>query len=224
MVWAGLADWPNSGCPTVVNQLILFTRYPQPGMAKTRLIPVLGEAGAATLSQQMTEHTLAQVQALQRLEPIEVEIRFAGGTVELMRRWLGESWHYVPQGEGDLGDRLLRSLQSAVARGASHTVIIGTDCPELTAALLQQAFTALTQVDLVLGPAVDGGYYLIGLRQPMPALFQTICWSTDVVLQQTLAIAQQLQLTVSLLPPLSDVDRPEDLACWQRVSTAAPLT
>lgn len=201
------------------ERLIIFTRYPQPGTAKTRLIPALGEAGAAALSRQMTEHTLAQVFALQQAYSVQAEVWFAGGTVDLMRQWLGQDWCYVAQGEGDLGDRLVRSCRFAFTAGCQRVVIIGTDCPELSPSLLVQAFTHLHQHDVVLGPAQDGGYYLIGLRQFTPELFAGVAWSTAAVLQQTQAIATQLGLTVSVLPVLSDVDTPKDLALWERIST-----
>jgi len=201
----------------VSDRLILFTRYPQPGKAKTRLIDALGESGAATLSQQMTEHTLAQVNQLQARHSVSVEIRFADGSVSLMQQWLGETWVYIPQGEGDLGDRLIRALESAFQSGSERIVIIGSDCPELDASLLQQAFTHLRQHDLVIGPAIDGGYYLIGLRRFVPELLTGITWSTSQVFAQTLKIAVELNLSIAQLPTLSDVDYPQDLEIWQRV-------
>ena len=93
-------------------------------------------------------------------------------------------------------------------------VLIGTDCPDLNAQLIAEAFQALGEHDLVLGPAIDGGYYLIGLRRLIPELFTGIPWSTSAVLRQTLRIAQKLELAVAQLPLLSDVDRPEDLPIW----------
>ena len=196
------------------QKLIVFTRYPEPGKAKTRLIPALGEAGAAALSRHMTEHTLTQVQQLSLKETLSVEVCFAGGTVDLMRQWLGQGWIYTHQGEGDLGDRMARSLQTAFNSGVQRTIIIGTDCPDLNNSLLETAFQALDTHDLVLGPTVDGGYYLIGLSRFIPELFTGIAWSTSTVLPQTLTIAETLRLAIAQLPKLSDVDYPEDLAVW----------
>lgn len=200
-----------------VDRLIIFARYPEPGKAKTRLIPALGAEGAATLYRQMAEHTLVRVQQFQFRHPLCVEIRFAGGDRELMRRWLGTELMYTIQGEGNLGERMSRSLQSAFNSGVQRTVIIGTDCPELDAPLLEQAFSELERHDLVLGVAADGGYYLIGLRRFVPELFTGIAWSTAEVLRQTVEIATGLGLTIAYLPTLADVDYPEDLAVWQRV-------
>lgn len=191
--------------------LIIFTRYPEPGKTKTRLIPALGAEGAATLQRQMTEHTLAQVKELQAKRLVSVEVYFVGGNQQLMQSWLGTSVIYRQQGDGDLGRRMAIAFQTALEAGKQRVVVIGTDCPDLKAQLMVKAFHALEQHDLVLGPAQDGGYYLIGLCRLIPQLFTGISWSTAEVLQQTMSIAQRLELAVAYLPRLSDVDRPEDL-------------
>jgi rSAM/selenodomain-associated transferase 1 len=201
-----------------LDRLILFTRYPEPGKAKTRLIPALGAEGAAALHQQMADHTVGQVRMFQLQHPLCVEVRFAGGNRDLMQRWLGSDWMYTGQGEGDLGDRMGRSFQSAFNAGVNRVLLIGTDCPDLDALLLEQAFCQLQHHDLVLGPASDGGYYLIGLRRWIPPLFSGIEWSTAGVLERTLAIAEDLNLSVALLPVLSDVDYPADLKIWHRIA------
>lgn len=206
-------------------RLIVFTRYPQPGKAKTRLIPVLGAEGAAALQRQMTELTLNQVQKAMNLHRFTVEIWFAGTTSpELdrtsMQNWLGRNWVYQTQGAGDLGTKLSQAFQVAFAEGMKRVVTIGTDCPELDTNILIQAFRALEDHDLVLGPATDGGYYLIGLRQFVPELFADIAWSTAVVLQQTIDIAEQAGLSIAYLDALTDIDRPEDLPVWQTAQAA----
>jgi uncharacterized protein len=206
-------------------RLVVFTRYPIPGQTKTRLIPRLGAEGAAQIQRQLTEHTLAIVQDLMTLcrsqqACLGVDIWFTGGDRALMQAWLGEQWHYVNQGGGNLGDRLIRAFQSSDT-GIAGTVVIGIDCPGITAQTLWNAFMMLGNHDLVIGPATDGGYYLIGMTHPIPDLFSGITWSTDQVLAQTLAIAHRLDLTVAALEPLSDVDHPEDLAVWHRVQTTA---
>lgn len=199
------------------DRLIIFARYPEVGKAKTRLIPALGPEGATALYRQLAEYTLAQVHAFQLRYPVDIEVRFAGGTQELMQRWLGQDLLHTEQGAGDLGERMARSLQAAFAAGATRSVIIGTDCPQLDAAILQTAFAQLEQHDLVLGPAQDGGYYLIGLRRVVPALFAEIAWSTAAVFAQTVELAEQLGLAIALLPTLSDIDYPEDLEVWHQI-------
>lgn len=205
----------------IVERLIVFTRYPEPGKAKTRLIPALGAEAAADLHRQMTEATLAQIKPLQQSRSLTVEVWFTGGDRVQMQAWLGADLLYQPQPEGDLGDRMAQAFQAAFDSGVEAAIIIGTDCPALTDAVLAQAFQALRQTDLVLGPATDGGYYLIGLRQVVPDLFQSIAWSTDRVFQQTVAIASKLHLSLTSLPTLTDVDRPEDLPVWEQTRTVS---
>ncbi|KAM3095816.1 TIGR04282 family arsenosugar biosynthesis glycosyltransferase [Phormidesmis sp. 146-12] len=204
--------------------LIIFTRYPEPGKAKTRLIPALGPQGAAALHRQMTEQTLTEVRHLQTLRPVAVEVRFSGSDLfespargrDQMQAWLGKDLSYSSQHSGDLGDRLSQAFQSAFDRSAKSVIAIGTDCPDLDASILAIAFEKLQTHDLVLGAATDGGYYLIGLRHFMPDLFVGVAWSTAIVLQQTVAIAEKLGCSIAYLPVLSDVDRPEDLKPEQR--------
>jgi rSAM/selenodomain-associated transferase 2/rSAM/selenodomain-associated transferase 1 len=220
------------------QRLIVFTRYPEPGKTKTRLIPALGPYGAAHVQRQMTEHALGQVRRFQQFPPqslvpplpespmpfpsqspaiTDIEVRFAGGNQTLIQNWLGQDLFYQYQGEGELGVRLARAFAAAFTEGMERVVAIGIDCPQLGPAEFAQAFAALEHHDLVLGPAADGGYYLIGLRWFVPSLFEQIDWGSDRVLQQTLAAAQSAQLSVGQLGTLTDVDRPDDLSVWLQV-------
>jgi uncharacterized protein len=189
------------------NCLIIFTRYPEPGKTKTRLIPALGEEGAAQLHRRMAEHMVQQA----RLLSCTIEVWYVGGTEELMQDWLGEGLLYREQPVGDLGDRMCGAFRSAFDQGYQSVMIVGTDCPGLTTDFLAQGFAALQNQVVIIGPAIDGGYYLIGLQRLVPELFQGVAWSTSSVFSETLAIAQQLQLPTYLLPPLSDIDLPDDL-------------
>lgn len=191
--------------------LIIFTRYPERGKTKTRLIPLLGAEGAARFQRQMTQQTLAQVKELKAFRPLSVEVHFAGGNQQLMQDWLGSDIIYRQQSEGDLGRRMALAFKDSFSAGMTSVVIIGTDCPDLKAQLMVKAFHALEQNDLVLGPALDGGYYLIGQRRLIPELFTGISWSTAEVLVQTISIAERLDLAIAFLPLLNDIDRPEDL-------------
>ncbi|MGB0560469.1 MAG: TIGR04282 family arsenosugar biosynthesis glycosyltransferase [Spirulinaceae cyanobacterium] len=199
--------------------LIVFTRYPEPGKTKTRLIPGLGAEGAAQLQREMTEHTLHQAERWRKeRDDRQIDIHFAGGNHRLMRQWLGENWVYVPQAEGDLGDRLIAATAPHFShRQSSSVLVIGIDCPGIDADVLSQAETALTTQGVVLGPTEDGGYYLIGLNSWFPELFQDIAWSSEQVFAQTCDRARQLQLTIATLPKLRDVDYPEDLEVWKEI-------
>lgn len=189
------------------NRIIIFTRYPEPGKTKTRLISALGEQGAAQLQKKLTEYTLREVSKLEA----DIQVYFSGGNEALMQDWLGNTYQYYPQSNGDLGERLIAALEESFTPEIEKIVIIGIDCPELNADLINEAFEKLSSNDLVLGKAEDGGYYLIGLRHFLPELFQGIDWGTSVVLQQTIAIAETMRLAISYLPMLNDIDVPEDL-------------
>ncbi|MGB7251631.1 MAG: TIGR04282 family arsenosugar biosynthesis glycosyltransferase [Phormidesmis sp.] len=212
--------------------LFLFTRFPQPGHTKTRLIPSLGAVGAAILQRQMSEHLLRRFEQLS--QQLTLQVHFAGGTMGQMRKWLGEEHQLVCQCEGDLGDRLIFALDQGFASGLQRIVVVGSDCPDLGTAEIMAALTLLDSHDVVLGPATDGGYYLIGLNrvcQPsfeppsseplsFESLFRNIPWGTARVLETTKAIATRQDFSVALLNPLSDIDRPEDLLLWNTLSAA----
>jgi rSAM/selenodomain-associated transferase 1 len=200
----------------MTETLIVFTRYPEVGKTKTRMISALGADEAAKLQQYMTEHTLNTAKKLKLCRDLAIEIHFAGGDKQLMTEWLGQEIKYTFQASGDLGCKMHSAFEQAFSLDSQRVVIIGTDCPDLNQVILLDAFDLLHKQDLVLGPANDGGYYLIGLNRPIPQLFENISWGTAQVLTQTQAIAQQLNLKINYLPYLSDVDRPEDLAIWQK--------
>ncbi len=209
-----------SGRPSP-DRLAIFTRYPEAGKTKTRMIPALGEQGAADLQRQMTTLTVVQARELKETSKVGLEVRYFGGTLDQMRYWLGDGITYRPQGEGDLGEKLKRAFRDGFDSGVKRMVIIGSDCPELSQDITKSAFDALLDNDLVLGPASDGGYYLIGLRascksSAWAALFGGVDWGTGKVLQTTLEIAKTNGLTTELLPELDDVDRPEDLPIAER--------
>lgn len=179
----------------------LFTRWPTPGRAKTRLIPALGAAGAADLHRRLTESTVATVRAA----GLRLEIRSTGADPGAFRNWLGDDLAVVDQGEGDLGDRLAR------AAGDVPVLLVGADVPGLRPGHLVAAAAALAHNPAVIGPAADGGYWLLGLAVPMPQLFVGVMWGTGSVLATTLA---RLPARTPRLETLSDLDTPDDLARW----------
>ncbi|HEX4131429.1 MAG TPA: TIGR04282 family arsenosugar biosynthesis glycosyltransferase [Pirellulales bacterium] len=193
------------------KRLLIFTRYPEPGQVKTRLIPFLGEEGAASLHRQMIEHTLRWARAWQRHSEACAEVHFASGSLAKMQSMFGHDLSYVRQADGDLGQRLI----AATCGDLRATVIVGTDCPALSEDHVIQAFDALTTHDVVIGPATDGGYYLIGIRRCAPVFFQGIDWGTATVCAATRRIAAEQRLSLTLLELLSDVDEPKDLPLWE---------
>jgi len=206
----------------LLENLIIFTRYPEASKTKTRLVPALGAEGAAALQRRMTERLVMEAREFARNKSIGVEVWFEGGGESLMRRWLGGGLRYIPQRGGDLGDRMGLALTRSFRAGARRAVIVGTDCPGVTAGLMRSAFEALRDRDVVLGPAADGGYYLVGVRgsavsRAVPAIFENVPWGACTVLDRTLNIAEDAGLSSELLETLDDVDRPEDLSVWQSV-------
>ena len=196
-----------------MTRIVIFAKAPQPGSVKTRLIPALGATGAATLARKLLAHTLQQALAADV------------GKVELCMSPIpaDAAWHDVllpsgveqtGQGEGDLGERMAGAVRRSTqhAKSASGPVmLVGTDCPALTAPLLKQAAQQLQTHDAVLLPAHDGGYVLLGLKSPCPELFEHMAWSTSVVSAETLRRMATLNMRVWQGPKLHDIDEPADL-------------
>ena len=167
--------------------LLVFVKWPEPGFAKTRLIPALGPEAAAAVSRLLAEAAIAATRP--RAGEYERLLCFAPASAEAqMRRWFpGESiW---PQPDGDLGHRMAAAFHEGFARGATRVALVGTDIPWITADLVARSFEGLESADLVLGPAHDGGYYLVALSRAQPELFAGIEWSTPEVLAATRARA-----------------------------------
>lgn len=200
------------------RRLILFTRYPAAGRVKTRLIPVLGAEGAAALHRRLVFRTLRTARAACQAANAVLEIRFDGGHEAAVRHWLGVDGPCRRQNGADLGERMTNAFQDSFRQGSTATVIIGSDCPGLTPDILAAAFNCLSRAPVVFGPANDGGYYLIGLNQMVPELFRGIAWGSDTVLAQSLRALKQAGLEPAWLESLDDLDRPEDLAAWQRIA------
>ena len=185
-------------------RLVLFTRFPEPGRAKTRLIPALGPDGAARVHRRLTERSVAAMRA----SGLPVEVRITGAEPEAFATWLGGDLAFVPQGRGDLGERLARASADA------PVILLGADTPALSAARLVEAAAARTRRAGVLGPAEDGGYWLLGLSRAMPFLFVDMPWSTDAVFRLTRERLVSAGIQPALLATLADCDRPDDLARW----------
>ena len=210
----------------IPERLIVFTRFPEPGKTKTRLIPALGERGAADLQRQMTEHVIATAAKGNNRPDLTIEVRYEGGDADSMRTWLGPQLVYHAQGSGDLGRRMVRAFEDAFQASKGAAIVIGSDIPAVSTEIIRQAFEGLQKNDLVIGPAHDGGYYLIGMKSNLPAdsytrLFDSINWGTGNVLSDTLQRVEESGLRFFLLESLDDVDRPEDLHTWHQINNGA---
>src|ERR1051326_7332407 len=172
------------------RRLIIFTRYPIAGQVKTRLIPVLGAEGAAALHRRLVLRAWQTAHEACRALPADLGVYFHGGTERAMSHWLGDDARFLPQRAGDLGERMADAFAESFRTGSTATIIIGSDCPDLSPDVITETFARLTEAPVVLGPAQDGGYYLVGLSRPMPELFHSIPWGTDRVLADSLAVLQ----------------------------------
>ncbi len=196
------------------ESLLVFVRYPEPGKAKTRLISEMGSVGAAEIYRYLAEQVMDTVVAIERPGMTTTVWGDPGSRIAALRRWLGPGPDYMAQPEGDLGQRLGQAFAEAFAGGAQRVIAIGSDCIELSGELITVAFDHLLSYDAVLGPAADGGYYLVGLARPLPAVFEGIPWSSD----ETLAVTRERLVDAGFcffcLPPLRDIDT------WQDVQAA----
>lgn len=187
--------------------VFVFTKNPEPGKVKTRLARNLGDRRAALVYRALGTHVIEGLK---------------GGTYRMivaytpakawqpLREWLGPDVELVPQVEGDLGERMAVAVRHGVVAGGS-VCLVGSDAPDVDRAVVDEAFGALDDVDLVLGPARDGGYYLIAMNEAYTQLFTGIEWSTQSVLEDTLRIAREMGLSVHLLAELTDVDTVDSL-------------
>ncbi len=197
-------------------QLLLFTRYPEVGKTKTRLIPKLGEEGAALLQKRLTERITNQADLLKRRSGIKTVVHYSGGNKEQMTSWLGDM-EYMKQTDGDLGEKMRTAFERTFASGTKAAILVGSDIPDITTDLLQQAFTTLLSKDVVIGPSQDGGYYLIGIgadkaSQLLPLLFNNLQWSTNKLLATTITRLKKSDHTIANLITLRDIDLPTDLS------------
>ncbi|MBD2549250.1 TIGR04282 family arsenosugar biosynthesis glycosyltransferase [Microcystis elabens FACHB-917] len=206
----------------------MLARWPAPGRCKSRLVPGVGTGRAAAIQARLTRHGLAAAAEARRLLASAAGSEGLGAAPRLVLatsglgpgaagRWgrrLGVD-RVVDQGPGSLGLRMQRQMRRGWREGAAAVVLIGSDLPELAADDLLAAFRALEHSALVLGPAGDGGYWLIGRRRPTPQVFAGIDWGSDRVLEQTLAQARRAGLSTALLAERHDLDRPADLDRWR---------
>ena len=197
--------------------LLVFARLPELGRVKTRLAATVGPAEALRVYRHLlaiTEGAVAAagIPATVWLAEVSEQQRLGLETnpVQTLAPWAGRHWR-VQNAAFDLGGRMAEAFAEAFGAGAGRVAVIGTDCPGLRPGILRQAFEGLQTHDVVIGPAADGGYYLLALRQPRPELFRQIAWSSPAVLTQTLAAAAGLGLRVHLLEVLNDVDTADDL-------------
>jgi hypothetical protein len=202
----------NGASLVAARRLIVFVKAPRAGVVKTRLASAIGPEAACHAYERLVAVLLAN---LRRLDAVQLRYapEDAAARVQI-EPWCRPGWSLAPQGGGDLGARLDRAFYEEFTGGAQHVVVVGSDCPEVLAEDIEAGWEGLEEGnDVVLGPAVDGGYWLIGLSRRREALFTDIPWSTERVFGATLERARASGCQIRLLRTLADVDTVED---WNR--------
>ncbi len=203
---------------------ILFIKAPLPGTVKSRLAAAIGSEAAADL------YRMLVLDAVDMLAGTGHDVRIYYAPPEasiLVAEMLGRDRPLLPQSGNDLGEKMENALRDAFSLGCDRAILVGSDIPELSAAIIDQAFAALERNDTVLGPASDGGYYLIGFRKNslLPDVFRGIAWSTPSVFEETMKVMHSKSLRVHVLPGLHDVDTAADLKeFWERSRQAGRMS
>lgn len=208
-----IIPWTANACSLLITRLvifmfmsealIIFVRKPELGKVKTRLAAQIGNEKALSIYKKLLEHTKV------------VAKKAACDTfVFCTETWEDHFWEgfYTGQQEGnDLGEKMQNAFSTLFKKKYKHVVIIGSDCPSLSANIIAEAFNALHNCNIVVGPAEDGGYYLLGMNALYPDIFRNKAWSTDLVFEQTINDVKALQLSYKVLPVLNDVDELKDV-------------
>ncbi|MGM0477835.1 MAG: TIGR04282 family arsenosugar biosynthesis glycosyltransferase [Bacteroidota bacterium] len=188
------------------RQLLIFTKNPEPGKCKTRLAATIGNEAALNVYLQLLDHTVRFTERVNADRCV-----YYSNTIHKDDRWSDAYFDKKQQIKGDLGQKMVAAFKDSFDQGYKRVVIIGSDCAEINEEDIHAAFTALATNDVVIGPALDGGYYLLGMRQFIPALFQDKSWSTPHLINETIATIKKHALSFSLLQEKSDIDYEEDL-------------
>lgn len=193
---------------TLMNAVALFLKAPVLGTVKTRLAKSLGEASALLAYRRMVEFLLGRIG-----KKASIHIHYAAENLEPMVAWLGKDYRFIAQLGDGLGARLTNGMETEFASGAHKLIFLGGDCPFVDQEIIEESFIALDRNEVVIGPAVDGGYYLIGMKQNRAELFEGIHWGSETVFADTVEICRSKGLSHAILPEISDVD---DMESWEK--------
>jgi rSAM/selenodomain-associated transferase 1 len=190
--------------------LLFFLKSPEKGKVKSRLARVIGDDSAINLYRNL----VAQMLSTLKRSTFPFYICFYPRNAEKpIKDWLGREYRYTPQNGKDLGERMKNGFTEAFANGFRRVLLIGSDIPDLPLKFLDEAFASLEEEDAVIGPALDGGYYLIGFKDKTfsPRVFEGMAWGTRTVFEGTMKVLKESQQRVRTLEPLRDIDTIEDL-------------
>jgi uncharacterized protein len=189
------------------NALIVFQKNAVLGKVKSRLAATIGEEKALEIYQSLIRHTYSQ---LSNLQDLDIAVFFSDFVEESIEMDFIPNFKVTQVGE-DLGEKMADAFQFLFQKGYRKVIIIGTDCPEITVEVISEAFLILNEKEVCIGPALDGGYYLLGMCRMNEFLFQNIAWSTSEVASKTMELLKKHQMSYGLLKTLRDIDTEEDL-------------
>ena len=194
------------------NTIIIFCKYPIEGNVKTRIAKTIGNEVSVNLYKLLSEYIF---QELLKTENVFQYLFYDNNADrDKIKKWAGAEFTYELQEGNDLGEKMYNAFNKVIDRGSTKTIIVGTDIPDISSDIIQKAFQALNNSDVVIGPAMDGGYYLLGMKRLYKSFFTGIEWSNHTVLKKTLEKINSLNLSYSMLPELIDIDTEEDLKNW----------
>ncbi len=190
--------------------LLFFMKSPEKGKVKSRLAAVIGDELAAKLYKEFATQMLSTLQKGDF--PFHVCF-YPKDALSALKEWLGDQYRYIPQKGKNLGERMRNSFMEAFDMGFKRVVLIGSDIPDLPVEFVKEAFASLGNEDGVIGPACDGGYYLIGFKESTfsPQVFEGLTWGTETVFDKTMEVLRKLNLKFHILPRWRDIDTIEDL-------------
>lgn len=195
------------------KRLIIFAKNPELGKVKTRIAKTLGNEVALAIYFQLLEHTKAQTKDLEAVE----KVVYYSESLEADDLWSSGEFDKRVQKGGDLGERMYNAFKDAFNEGCESVCIIGSDCQEISQQNIEKAFDQLCNHNAVIGPAQDGGYYLLGMNELSSLFFKGKNWSTDEVFVSTIEDFEREKMTYAELPVLNDVDTEKDLGEWATV-------
>lgn len=189
------------------QRIIIFTKNPEIGKCKTRLAATIGDKAALSIYEQLLDYTIGFCKKLSFPKKV-----YYSSAISKFDRWSHSGFYKDKQVDGDLGERMKAAFKKEFKDGAKSVVIIGTDCAQINELDIQEAFRLLFQHEVVIGPADDGGYYLLGMNYLIPELFENKSWSSEYLMSETVATLDANQIDYKLMDAKSDIDIEEDLA------------
>lgn len=196
------------------NSLIVFIKNPEFGKVKTRLSQTLGDEFAYKFYESCVNYTLSEVYKLDK-KNVDVNLFFSSLAPESkIEKWNNEKFNIYKQNGIDLGERMQNAFKAIFNNGSKKAIIIGTDLPDISEKLICNSFSLFDRYDVVIGPSNDGGYYLLGMKEYYPQIFDEIKWSTNEVLKSTLDKLSKEKIKTKIIDELIDIDTKDDLETW----------